>query len=257
MPAVTLAPGEIKELDLQSLQTAAANRNDLDQVSVNIENSGASGSLIGALYSTNQTTGVVYDVPLRDSGVMRNSTGAYPWRVDDDYKTVVSITNVGDETTQFNVAIHYNGGQYLVNPRDLAAGQTATFNLKQIRDGQIPDSHGNVIPLTVTSGQFRWSLIQKSPGSPHLIGRSEVVSRSGRVSISYSCPMCCPSNGPYLIPFDSFTSGVGETTFHTAFGEWYDCYGYGSGLSPISLYSVSSNDMSIARISDALTMEGK
>ena len=78
LPTVTLAAGEIKELNLQPLLTAAANRNDLDAVSVQIVNNGNAGSLIGALYSTNQTTGVFYDVPLRDSGVVRNSTGAYP-----------------------------------------------------------------------------------------------------------------------------------------------------------------------------------
>ena len=179
LPPVTLNAGEIIEVNLQPLQSAAANRSDLDSVSVYIDNNGAAGNLIGALSVRNQTTGVVYDVPLRDSGVIRNSTGAYPWRLDDDYKTVVSVTNVGNEATQFIVAIHYDGGRYMLAIRELAAGQTAVYDIKKIRDEQIPNQNGNVIPMNVTSGQFRWSIAKTSPSEARLIGRSEVVSRLG------------------------------------------------------------------------------
>lgn len=240
---IALAPNEIKELNLQSLLTAAATRTDLDAVSVQIENNGAAGSLIGALYSTNQTTGVFYDVPLRDSGVVRNSTGAYPIRLDDDYKTVVSITNAGNETAQFGAVIRYNGGQYAFSPRTLNIGQTATFDIKRLRDEQTPDQNGNIIPATMTSGQFAWSLI-RTPNTTRLVGRSEVVSPSQKVSSSYSCPICCPNNGPYLdspsllVDAGSFTSvGVRET--------WRDCYGYQSDY-PTTIPGLQSFDTTIA-----------
>lgn len=197
---VTLAAGEIVELDLRPLIAAAETRNDLDSVNVQIENTGLPGSLIGALYSTDRTTDVTQDVPLRDSGVVRNSTGAYPWRLDGDYTSVVSITNVGNETAQFGATIRYNGGQYTLQPRELNVGQTAVFDIKRIRDEQRPDAFGNVIPTAVTSGQFSWSLIRNS-GTARLIGRSEVTSKSRRDNRSYSCPRCCPSSGPlYSVP---------------------------------------------------------
>ena len=165
LPAVTLAAGEIKELDLQPLRSAAVSRSDLNSVSVQIENSGAVGSLVGALYSTNQTTGVFYDVPLRDSGVIRNVTGAYPVRLDGDYKTNVSITNVGSEAAQFGAAIRYDGDQYTLEVHTLNVGQTATFDIKKLREEQIPDQDGNVLPVNLTTAQFAWSMI-RTP-APH------------------------------------------------------------------------------------------
>src|SRR5207245_11664663 len=95
LSSITLSAGEIKNVDLSSLISAAATRADLQHVFVRVTNTGAPGSLIGALYSNNQTTGLTSDPPLRDSGPLRNNTGAYPWRLDGDYRTTVVITNVG------------------------------------------------------------------------------------------------------------------------------------------------------------------
>ena len=128
---MAVAPGEIVELDLRPLLVVAATRSDLDSVTVTIENSGSSGSLIGALYSTERTSGVTQDVPLRDSGVVRNSTGAYPWRLDDDYASIVSITNVGKEAAQFAATVRYNGGQYALQPRGVKRWTQRRFRHQQ------------------------------------------------------------------------------------------------------------------------------
>lgn len=193
LPSVTLGPQEVVEVDLDSLVATAAGRADLDVVSVEVMNSGPSGSLIGALYSTDAPTGTVYDVPLRDSGPIRNSTGAYPWRVGGGYSTNVSITNVGHSPTQFTVNIKHKGGVYTLDPRELAVGETATFDLKKIRDEGIPDRNGNVIPLSVNEGQFRWS-VHDGDDLSRLIGRAEVVNASRRTSSSYSCLCDCPDS---------------------------------------------------------------
>lgn len=247
LPFVFLSPGEIKEVDLQTLRTEAANRNDLDAVSVQIENDGAAGSLIGALYSTNQTTGVVYDVPLRDSGPLRNSTGAYPWRLDGDYSTNVTITNVGGETTQFRVSIYYNGGRYLLKPLVLAVGETAKYNLKKLRDEQTPDDNGNLIPLNATSGQFNWSII-RATNSTRLIGRSEVVSKSQNVSNSYSCNLACSDSGPYFdVPFVSLFAGDSVNT--TVNEYWLTSYGDTSFSYPSSIPGLTTDYPDVATAS--------
>ena len=74
-----------KEINLTPLINAARNRQALDSVSVQIINSGRNGSLIGAANFTNSVTGVDYDIPLRDSGMTRNSAGGYPVRLDECY----------------------------------------------------------------------------------------------------------------------------------------------------------------------------
>jgi hypothetical protein len=241
LPPVTLDAGEIVEVNLQPLQ--AANRNDLDSVSVQIDNTGAAGSLIGALSGKNQTTGVVYDVPLRDSGRLRNSTGAYPWRLDGDYTSVVTLTNASNEPTQFRVSIVYNGGRYMIGPRTLAIGETAKFDLKKLRDEGIRDVYDNTIPATITSGQFTWSIV-RATNSSRLIGRSEVVSKSNRVSSSYSCGLRCSDDGPYYTvdssPINVFAS---EFTNSNVSEGWTNTYGWTSyypGLIP-GLYTTDSS----------------
>lgn len=225
LPQVTIAPHEIVELNLEPLKAAAATRADLEMVSVQVLNSGASGSLIGALCNTDATTSVTYDVPLRDSGVGRSNTGSYPWRVDDDYSTIVSITNVGDQPAMFHVNVRYAGGSYDLKPQELAAGATAIFDMKKLRDEATPDAKGSVIPRAVQSGQFHWS-VYGGRGLSRLIGRSEVVSASKHISSSYSCPNCCPDSGPYG-SFDPnsvtlFVDGFAPVGMN---GEMRDCNG--------------------------------
>ena len=224
LQSLTLRPQQIIDVDLSALRQAAASRADLDSVSVQVVSSGAPGSLIGAAYSTERATSLTYDVPLRDSGKVRNATGSYPWRVDNDYSTIVVVTNVGNEPARFQVEIRYPDGPYSIKQRELAVGETATFDLRQIRDERQPDRTGKTLPLTLDRGQFHWTIVA-THGDPHIIGRAEVVSRSGRVASSYSCPVCCPDSGP-IGQFDPNAYGLSVDGFvyTNAHGDYYDCY---------------------------------
>jgi hypothetical protein len=225
LPSLSIAPREIVDLDLSDLRAAAASRSDLDSVGVRIENSGTPGSLIGAAYSTDQTTGLTYDVPLRDTGPTRNRTGSYPWRIDGDYSTIVSVSNAGNQPAAFQVEIRYAGGPYSIRPRQLKAGETAYFDLRKLRDEQTPDRTGKTLPLTLDRGQFHWSVVA-TPGGGQIIGRAEVRGRSAHVISSYSCPTCCPDHGPYG-GFDPSYYGVFASDFAPtgSNGEMLDCYG--------------------------------
>ncbi|HXM47985.1 MAG TPA: hypothetical protein VN956_08950 [Pyrinomonadaceae bacterium] len=243
LPSLTLRPQQIMDVDLSALRQAAASRADLDSVSVQIVSSSARGSLIGAAYSTDGATGLTYDVPLRDSGKVRNATGSYPWRVDNDYSTIVVVTNVGNEPARFQVEIRYPDGPYSIKQRELAVGETATFDLRQIRDEQQPDRTGKTLPLTLDRGQFHWTIVA-THGDPHIIGRAEVVSRSGRVASSYSCPVCCPDSGPNG-GFDPNAYGLSVDGFvyTNAHGDYYDCYfnHYQGSLYFTSMFTYNTN----------------
>jgi hypothetical protein len=111
-------------------------------------------------------------------------------------------------------------------------GQTATFDLRKMRDEQQPDRLGNTLPVDLDRGQFHWSLVA-TVGEAHLVGRAEVGSRSVRVASSYSCPVCCPDSGPiggfdpnaYQLYIDGFAA-IGSN------GQYYDCYNnwYSTGI---------------------------
>lgn len=83
LPTVTLEPGEAATVETRDL-TLLSRRLQIDRVSVQIRTEGAAGSLIGSLSAVDRATGLVHDVPLKDLGPIRQSTGSYPWRLDGD-----------------------------------------------------------------------------------------------------------------------------------------------------------------------------
>jgi hypothetical protein len=226
LPAMNLKPNETTEVNLATLMEAIKERPDLDAASVQIINDGAPGSLIGALYGADKTTGMVYDVPLRDSGPVRRSTGGYPVRLDDDYSTIISITNASETPAEFTAQVNYEGGPYLLSRHKLAAGETKTFAFRKMRDEQIPDLKGHTLPTSFMRGQFRWGIHGGAAINARLTGRAEILSLSERVSSSYSCEEVCPPSfdSAQLFP-SSVTIGVGQSWSFTLEETQRDCYG--------------------------------
>jgi hypothetical protein len=117
-------------------------------------------------------------------------------RLDGDYSTIISITNASGVPTEFIAQVNYEGGPYLFRIHKLAAGETATFDFRKIRDEQIPDWKGHTLPASFTRGQFRWG-IHGGGDAARLTGRAEILSLSERVSSSYSCGTSCPPSIRY------------------------------------------------------------
>lgn len=203
LPPIQLAPSEVVEVNLDPLLKAASNRSDLDSVTVQVSNTGNAGSLIGALYGFNTRIGITYDVPLRDSGPSRASTGGYSVRLDGDYTTVVAISNTTDQPGEFTMQFNYDGGPYVTGIIHVAPGETKTYDIRRLRDEQKPDINGRPLPRDLEMVQVRWSV----RGKVRLNGRAEVVSVKDRVSSSYSCFLCCG----YSFSF-TFIRASGATT---------------------------------------------
>jgi hypothetical protein len=175
--------------------------------------------------------------------------------VDNDYSTIVVVTNVGNEPARFQVEIRYPDGPYSIKQRELAVGETATFDLRQIRDERQPDRTGKTLPLTLDRGQFHWTIVA-THGDPHIIGRAEVVSRSGRVVSSYSCPVCCPDSGPYG-GFDpnAYALSVDGFVYTNAHGDYYDCY-YNYYQGSLSFTQMFTYNTSIATVDGGGQLNG-
>jgi len=237
LPAMKLGPNETAEVSLAPLMAAVEERSDLDDASVQIINDGAPGSLIGALYGTDKTTGMIYDVPLRDSGPVRSSAGGYPIRLDGDYSTIISITNASEVPTEFTAQVNYEGGPYLLRTHKLLAGETATFDFRKIRDEQIPDWKGHTLPASFTRGQFRWS-IHGGGASARLTGRAEILSLSEHVSSSYSCGVVCPVSFHYQL-LDPSPNIIAIGGFVSITPEEMDTDCYGNEVGPNIAYDCS------------------
>jgi hypothetical protein len=245
LPEINLAANETTEVDLTSLLGAVKNRPDLDVVSVQVTNSGEPGSLIGSLYGINSKTGVNYEIPLRDSGPTRSMTGAYPWKITKDYTTIIYITNISDQQAGFVTQINHEGGKFVIDPRKLAPGETAMFDLQKIRDEQTEDNAGRHLPKDTSLGQFKWAVHGVTGGKIALIGRAEMVSRSQHISTSYSCSEACPPTygGTVNIPTFFFVTASGTATASmTAY------YGSGYTTGPYGASATWSIDNSVATV---------
>jgi hypothetical protein len=230
----TLGPYAASAVDFEPLRKASTQRPELGRVSVKVTSSGPVGSLIGALSLSGSQGSMASDIPLRDPGHIRQATGSYPWRLDDDYDTIVSITNVADSGATFHAWINYAGGTYWFEARDLAAGATALFDIRKIRDNRVADKEGSVLPSSIHNGQFRWSIV-KAAGQTKLNGRAEIVSSQSNRRTSYSCSVCCPNSylSGYLYP-SGLSVPVDYTGDTTVMENFKDYYGGFAGNYPVN-----------------------
>jgi hypothetical protein len=69
---VDLLPGEEKLLDVEAVSRLAQTDPNFARLSVHVKNSGEKGSLIGSLSTFDRRQGIPFEMPLRDSGGLRN-----------------------------------------------------------------------------------------------------------------------------------------------------------------------------------------
>jgi hypothetical protein len=177
-------------------------------------------------------------MPFKDIGDYGISTGGYPWRIDGNYQSRVFITNVGKVRAAFGGSIRPDHGpDYFIDTHYLEVGETAIFDVRQIRDQQTPDSRGATLSKDANVGQFDWTTIF-GDGSQRFIGRNEVIDRSAGVSASFSCGGICTCPDSTLSAFVTPASpivGFNGTTGVIATGTTTNSCG-GSGSTNFTIY---------------------
>jgi hypothetical protein len=186
---VTLRAGASSELEIPS----AGDRDSLDGAAIKLESSGPIASIIASYSSHDRANQITRSVPFKDVGDFSTLTGAYPWRLDGNFHSKIFVTNVGKSRASIGAKIlPANGPEYFIDTKYLEVGETAVFDIRKLRDEQIPDSKDVKLPKDAKFGQFWWNTIFGN-GTDKLIGRNEVVDRSSGISASFSCPYCnCP-----------------------------------------------------------------
>ena len=133
--------------------------------------------------------------------------------------------------------------------KSIAPGETATIDIRALRDNQVQDQEQRTIPYDVAHGQVRWAIIQ-SEGTDllALIGRSEQVDEVKAVSSTYACQNCCSdfTQSTFISP-SQVDMQVGQSITMSVFEQRVDCYGF-PYLVPVSA-SWSSNKNSVATVS--------
>ena len=140
-----------------------------------------------------QSTSMVLDVPIKDPKNLIFKGGSYPWNIEGNNRAVLHVKNIdvpGDgKKREFMVKLYFDGGEYNLPLQQMDAGQTVEIDLKGLRDAQLRDVVGNLIPLNITGGQLDWA---GRAGKGEFIGRLAEYDPVGGVASSFSCVGACP-----------------------------------------------------------------
>ncbi len=221
LPRISLAPGEIRLLDTTNSQLK---RNDLDTAGLEIEYSGAPGSLIASATSVSQSGNHVFGLPLKDPQGGMSSTGGYPWFINGSASTIVFVKNVTGEPQDFMIDVVYPGGRWGSQTRTLAPNQTFMLDVRKLRDSQEKSSGGIVIPPNASSGHISWSV--RGNKNKTLIGRAQTVDFSNGMASTYECQCVCGwSWGRSQLSPAIITGFPGDTQLFLLQSKYNDCYG--------------------------------
>jgi len=245
VPNVNLAPSETRVIDLVSAINSAQLKT-VESAGLEFEYSSAPGSVVMSALSMTSDGNQVFRVPLVDVKSQTSSTGKYPWAIDDNSSTVVYIKNATDEPQEYVISITYPGGAYTPGLKTVPAKETVIFDLRKLRDDQVPDDDGKKLPNTASNGHVYWSArgaknltsgMMAGPDNKVMIGRAEQVDIVNGLSTTASCS--CGCQGSYAdswieqqLPDGSWTR---NSPIELVFGETVNlrareidtaCYGY-------------------------------
>jgi|GEM_PF-1362957 len=264
LAAVTLAPNAVRELDL-SPAINAIGTNPITDTGIEIDHTGQPGAVMACAASVDQSGSNVIDVPVKDpKSEMGFKGGSYPWHIAGDNRAVLHIKSVDAPTDglrrQAMAKLYFDGGEYNLPLQQMEAGQTVEVDLKKLRDDQVKDVVGNVIPLNVTGGQLDWSgRANKGEFIGRLIEYNPVSGVASSLSCEGACP-CDPGFGHGVINPNIISGFVGDTFGLQALETDPDCNGQNSFTftvgSPQGLQYSSSNENVITISGDTATLVG-
>jgi hypothetical protein len=158
LPEVRLAPGETQAIDIAGAIKDAGIPQDVTVAGLEFEYTTEPGSVQMTALSVGANGDQVFRLPLWDVAAQRSATGGYPWFIDGSSSTVIYLKNVTAEPQQYTLRVGFEGGEYLVGVKSIEPRQTLTFDVRELRDKQVPDQNGVMIPLTAERGQIIWSV---------------------------------------------------------------------------------------------------
>lgn len=243
---VRLGPGEVKAWEAK--EAGLLRRAAIISAGLEFDYNTEPGSVVVSALSVSRSGNQVFQIPLLDPKSQTSSTGVYPFYLDYGYSTVVYIKNTTAVEQKYIAHFNYEGGEYMIGVKDIAAGETAAIDIRALRDNQLADEEGRTIPLDVMRGQARWAIIlEEGTDLLAMIGRSELVNEVGGISSTYACQNCCGDHaeGDFITP--SLTQlQVGGSAILRAFERRIDCYGFPYDVQRSA--SWSSDNQSVATV---------
>src|SRR5690606_4975 len=226
VPAVRLGAREVRDLSHMIVEAISALPvENLNPIGIELRSSTGPGTIVALVQSVSGDGEHVFEVPLIDPGT-KGSAGNYPWSISELSSTYLHVKNTSDDLQYFKAQFDFEGGAYVFGPVPLKPGQSETVDVRELRDSQIADNLGEIIPSDATHGQIHWSVVGPNARNHTLIGRSEQIDRRG-IAWTFACDLCCPDSydWSWVAPVGGDQLPVGLTSGFTAWQRDRDCLG--------------------------------
>ena len=153
LPVQHMNPYKTVTLDMDGALAKAGLANLAGSFNVLLETQGTSRALLAAAGSVDQDHTYVFEVATMAVTESVAKALSY-WSIADGDDTMVTLWNPADEAQDFTFVLYFSGGdkQYSY-PIHLNGRETRSLNISEIVHNPAPDSDGNVIPPSVTSGR--------------------------------------------------------------------------------------------------------
>ncbi|MBZ5670412.1 MAG: hypothetical protein LAO04_11860 [Acidobacteriia bacterium] len=132
-------------------------------VSLRAAFNGPGGSVIGTVKVFNEATAQVTSIGSANEGNGYAGSLASYWGFDDDTDFVVFLTDMGEKDCRVAFQIESAGKEYIVPNVKLMPHETRWYSLRDLRDQQIPDLSGNMIPKDAVEGRLFYLRMDNVP----------------------------------------------------------------------------------------------
>jgi hypothetical protein len=229
----------------------------LPYCSIRIQHSGLPGSVQAQVTSVEAKSNLIVDSHVQNEGNGWAGSGANPWHLDENTESILFLTDESDQPARMGFSVTANSVRYSLTELQLSPHETRVIDLRKLRDAQLPDFQGKLIPADATDGSVTWVRLDNVA----VMGRLMVINRGAGMASSYDCCVCpcCMSHTPaldYLSPASS-SMAVGGSVGLIYYAGYTDCNGYTYEYKVNSGAAWSSAQPSIATVNSTGVVTGQ
>ena len=253
---IKLRPFEVDQVNLQTLNGL----NNVKVAGIEIEYSGVPGGVVASAQSVSNNRNFVFRTLLWDPPNVKSAASVYTFTINNNSYTKGFIKNVSPKDEKYVSHLTWGtNGIYVIPMAILRKGETVEIDVKKLRDNQIPDEAGRLIPQNVSQGQIHWSLRRSEEtleaalaNRVPLVGQAMQIDNIAGTSFSYFCYSCCElgaGTSPELLPSNTILQHP-DVVQYSVYEDGLDCYSntYVYRNVTSSAYNWSSTNTGVATV---------